>query len=192
LVQPSINPKQKQRKKLKKKDTQVKKYPKRFSVVDTGSKGHIFLSFNDDKMSPTEFVYKILNDSELPIFGSRCTYSHKLIPVERVCKGEPSEIVENIQPLINAHFRAEDPKTFAIIYNSRNNNTIERQKCIESIGNLIGLPHKVNLSNPDLFVIVEIFKSACALSIVKDFYKLNKFNMRTIIQQRKGKGSDKK
>jgi len=40
------------------------------------------------------------------------------------------------------------------------------------------------LDNPDLVIIVEIFKSACALSIVKDFYKLHKFNIQACINER--------
>lgn len=41
-------------------------------------------------------------------------------------------------------------------------------------------PHKVCLDNPDLAILVEVVKSACCLSVLRDYYALCKYNIRVI------------
>lgn len=41
-------------------------------------------------------------------------------------------------------------------------------------------PHKVNLDNPDLAILVEVVKSAACLSVLRDYYTLCKYNIRII------------
>lgn len=40
--------------------------------------------------------------------------------------------------------------------------------------------HKVNLSNPEKTIIVQLIKSSCALSIVDQYKQLMKFNLREL------------
>jgi hypothetical protein len=53
---------------------------------------------------------------------------------------------------------------YAVQYKSRNNTGIDRKQCISGIADLVGAVHKVDLENPDLVIIVEVFK-ACTLSV---------------------------
>ena len=41
-------------------------------------------------------------------------------------------------------------------------------------------PHKVNLNEPDLTVLVQVMKNTCALSIVGKYKSLGKFNLREL------------
>jgi tRNA(Ser,Leu) C12 N-acetylase TAN1 len=84
---------------------------------------------------------------------------------------------------------------------TRNNTSLNKDEVLGVIVNLIknsppsvpseskeesaALTHSVNLDNPQLVVIVEIFKSACGLSVVQDYYQLSKYNVQQ--QQKKFK-----
>lgn len=40
--------------------------------------------------------------------------------------------------------------------------------------------HKVNLTNPNLTIIVEVMKSVCGIAVVRDYFRFSKYNLHTI------------
>ena len=84
----------------------------------------------------------------------------------------------------------------------RNHNTLKRDKLIPELAKCVPEGHTVSLDNPELFILVEIFKvcvlmplpvpvgltlsnkSVCGISVVKDYYKLQKFNVMEIANAR--------
>jgi tRNA acetyltransferase TAN1 len=85
----------------------------------------------------------------------------------------------------------------------RNHTTIPRPLLIQSIAQCVPDGHTVDLQNPQIFVLVEVFKvchqsrtcfrlgpsddfyqSVCGVSIVKDYYKLQKFNVMEIASKK--------
>ena len=89
----------------------------------------------------------------------------------------------------------------------RNHNTLSRAVIIEELAKCVPPEHKVNLEDPELFILVEIWKvrrsansvdfhwvpvfeveetligrlqSVCGIGIVRDYYKLQKFNVMEI------------
>lgn len=50
-------------------------------------------------------------------------------------------------------------------------------KFIDDAAELVSKVHTVNLSDPELTIIIDIFKSACGLAIVDNFNSSNKFNL---------------
>lgn len=84
-----------------------------------------------------------------------------------------------VESLFDKHFLAE-PKTFAIIFNRRYNNSIKRDDVIREFADIIqakNAKNKVDLSTPQLSVIVEIIKGFCCLSVLPDYYALKKYNV---------------
>jgi tRNA acetyltransferase TAN1 len=77
----------------------------------------------------------------------------------------------------------------------RNHTTLSRLALIEAIAQCVPEGHTVDLEDPELFIIVEVFKvsslqtvslmsklhlflqSICGVSVVRDYYKLQKFNV---------------
>jgi tRNA acetyltransferase TAN1 len=74
----------------------------------------------------------------------------------------------------------------------RNHTTLERSAVIQAIAECVPETFKVDLMNPELFILVEMFKvspavvsmnavspfqSVCGMSITKDYYTLHKYNV---------------
>jgi len=73
----------------------------------------------------------------------------------------------------------------------RNHNTVTRDDVIKSIAKCVPDGHKVDLTDPQLFILVEIFKSVCGMSVVRDYYRLKKFNVLEVCQARIAASEDK-
>ena len=41
-------------------------------------------------------------------------------------------------------------------------------------------PHKANLNNPDFTIVVQVVKSACAMSVVRRYKEFSRFNLREL------------
>jgi tRNA acetyltransferase TAN1 len=86
----------------------------------------------------------------------------------------------------------------------RNHTTIPRPTLIQSIAKCVPEVHTVALADPELFILVEVFKvgalyavtdtlfhclwsqSICGISIVEGYYKLQKFNVMEIAKVKNG------
>ncbi len=56
------------------------------------------------------------------------------------------------------YFELTECMKWAVEYISRNNTMVNRDECITKIADLVGSTHKVDLSHPELVVLVDIFK----------------------------------
>ena len=105
----------------------------------------------------------------------------RMIPVEVVCFAGVDEIKEAVKPLLERHFTSGKEQTFAISFERRANDSVRRTEGIEAIAGMIDQPpNKVNLSDPDLTIMVEIVKGVACLSVVPDYEKLCKYNLRMV------------
>jgi tRNA acetyltransferase TAN1 len=52
---------------------------------------------------------------------------------------------------------------------------------IEMLAGLVPAVHKVNLSKPNVVLLIEVFRNTFGFSVVTDFHKTRKFNVRSII-----------
>lgn len=59
----------------------------------------------------------------------------------------------------------------------RNHSTLTRQALIEAVADSVPKQLKVDLKSPEVFVLVEVFKSTCGVSVVRDYYRLKRFNV---------------
>ena len=108
-------------------------------------------------------------------------HAMRVVPVETTCFAGVDEIKEACKPLIEKHFKSGRAQTFAIAFERRSNNTLHRTEVIEAIAGMIEQPpNKVNLGDPDLTIMVEIVKGVACLSVVQDYEKLCKYNLRMV------------
>lgn len=110
---------------------------------------------------------------------ARSRHVLRVVPVDAVCFAGAEEIAEAAKPLIEKHFSGDKEQTFAISVERRANSEVRRMDVIHGIASLIEQPrNKVNLSDPDLTIMVEIIKGIACLSVVRDYEKLCKYNVR--------------
>ncbi|KAK6937192.1 THUMP domain [Dillenia turbinata] len=83
-------------------------------------------------------------------------------------------------PLLTSILHLPTPSKFAVLYEARANSGIDRMKMINAVAKSIPGPHKVDLSNPDKTIIVQIVKTICLLGVVKKYKELAKYNLRQL------------
>lgn len=149
---------------------------KRFQAIDSGAKNVIFIKTTIE--NPVELVSEIISDI-IATKQQKTRFLHRLLPIEVICKANVADIKASMDTLICKYFSG-DPKSYAIIFNCRNNSQMNRDEIISEIANLIASKnskHVVNLKNAELSVMVEIIRGICMLSVVPDYMKYKKCNL---------------
>ncbi|KAJ1916112.1 hypothetical protein IWQ60_008214 [Tieghemiomyces parasiticus] len=106
-------------------------------------------------------------------------FANRLIPVTDTCLASLPDITKMAKSLLAPAFHQPDnpSRTFAIIPKIRNNQKVDRTALIETVAGLVGPAHTVNLEDPTYFIIVEVLKSVCMMSVVTDYYRYRKYNL---------------
>ncbi|GLV43830.1 uncharacterized protein CBL_11590 [Carabus blaptoides fortunei] len=149
---------------------------KRFQAIDSGAKNVIFIKTTIER--PVELVLEIISDIILSK-QQKTRFLYRLLPIEVTCKANITDIKVSMEKLICKYFSGE-PKSYAIIFNYRNNFQMNRDEIISEIANLIASKnskHVVNLKNADLSVMVEVIRGICMLSVVPNYMKYKKYNL---------------
>ncbi|ORX90736.1 thump-domain-containing protein [Basidiobolus meristosporus CBS 931.73] len=158
---------------------------KRFANLNTQVDCVVFIK-TKEPIVPTDLAAYILKDlKETGVKKTR--FALRLIPISNTCYANMSDIEAAAKKLLAPHFHGEnqEPVTYAIVPKIRNNSKIDRDELIKSVAGLVGDKHKVNLEKPDFVIIIEIFKSICGISVVKDYYELKKFNLQVLFESLK-------
>ncbi|KAI0346523.1 hypothetical protein BDW22DRAFT_1352636 [Trametopsis cervina] len=153
----------------------------RFASCQTSTPCFVVISCKSP-VDPLALVVKHV-ETVLETGVTKTRYAQRLTPVSGTCVTNIQEIKTLCARLLEPHFAdaAAGPKfSYKIELRMRNHNTLTRQTIIEELAKCVPAEHKVNLENPEVFILVEIFKSVCGIGIVKDYYKLQKFNVMEI------------
>lgn len=107
-----------------------------------------------------------------------------MTPITKTGKASVDGVEELAKEVLAPHFHSGDgqSKTFKIQVTTRNHDkTLSRDVVINKVASIVGDGHKVNLNNPQLTIIVEIYKFHCGMSVVgADFEELKRFNLTEI------------
>lgn len=158
---------------------------RRFQVVESGAKNVLFIRTTLE--NPVELATTIIKD----VYDSQMYQTRfliRLVPIEVTCKAFLPDIKCAIEPLIDRHFLNES-KTFAIMYNHRNNHSLNRDVVIKSVADIIGSKrddHKVDLKQADICVVIEVIKNFVLIGIIPDFIKYKKFNLHAVVENAMG------
>ncbi|KAH6919274.1 hypothetical protein BKA70DRAFT_1459412 [Coprinopsis sp. MPI-PUGE-AT-0042] len=125
---------------------------------------------------------------------SRTRHTQRLVPVSGTCYAGIAEMKELCQQVLNDFFaKLEDKEqklTYKIEPRIRNHTTLTRPTIIQHIASWVPEGHTVSLGDPDMFILVEIFKSVCGISVVRDYYKYSKFNVVELANAKKREDAD--
>ncbi|XP_058107164.1 uncharacterized protein LOC131250836 isoform X2 [Magnolia sinica] len=154
-----------------------------FVSLDLGCNGVIFIQMHKraGEPGPTEIALHMMK-SAAATRKHMSRFILRLLPVEVTCYASEEEISKAIKPLIDRNFptEAQTPQKFAVLFEARANTGIERMKIINSVAKSVPPPHKVDLSNPDKTIIVQVAKTMCLVGVVEKYKELSKFNLRQL------------
>ena len=131
-------------------------------------------------------------------------YITRIIPIQATCFANINEIKQTAKDLIdhwlpsnqNKHDNIIDSSvlndsndsriTFAINSKRRNCSNVTRDQIISTVASLVDdTKYKVSLKNPKFTILIEICRTLCGISIVKDFDQYDNFNLFEIRQKLK-------
>ncbi|XP_055685833.1 THUMP domain-containing protein 1 homolog [Lutzomyia longipalpis] len=159
----------------KEKQRNQKKFHK-FNVADTGVTNCVFIATSLD--DPVGLGVKIARDIAATKV-QRTKFLLRLIPVEVVCRANLRSITDAVGSLCDKYV-LQEPKTFSVVFNRRYNNAISRDDVIKEVADVVtskNSGNKVNLTEPEISVVVEIIKGMCCISVLPDYLKLKKYNL---------------
>ncbi|KAG2124221.1 hypothetical protein DEU56DRAFT_744708 [Suillus clintonianus] len=166
------------------------KVEKRFANCLTNTQCVIFMSCKPP-VDPVKLVMKhVDNVQKTGVTRTKCT--HRLTPVSGTCVANLPELHSLCRRTVaayTAHEKGEDEESprarkYKIELRIRNHNTLTRMEIIQEVAKCMPAGYTVDLDNPDVFVLVEVFKSTFGMSIVEDYYRFQKFNVMELANAR--------
>lgn len=152
----------------------------RFVNCQTNTPCVVFISCKPP-VDPVKLVVKYINDViETGVTNTR--FTQRLTPVSASCAVNVPEIQSLCRRVILPFFNSEPDKKYSyrIELRLRNHKTLSKSTIIKEVANCVPERHKVDLENAEVFILIEVFKSTCGMSVVKDYYRLQKFNVMEI------------
>jgi len=152
----------------------------RFANCQTNTPCVVFISCKRP-VDPVELVVNYIKTVQTTGV-TRTRYTHRLVPVSGTCVANLPEIQALCRHTFKDYFdhHGDSKFKYKIELRVRNHTTIPRQTLIQHVAQCVPEGHTVDLDNPQTFILVEVFKSICGISIVEDYYRLQKFNVMEI------------
>lgn len=186
---------------LEKSKKASKDVTRRFISQKVNCNNIVFIQFNSLPDQPSVFVQKVIAGVEAAVndktiedvpSGRACLRLH---PVEAGCKAQLDEIrkaakeyfpqafkkvLEQLKPLSDSDgFKKE----YNFVYRCRNNDTLGMHIVTEAMVEVakdVCPEWRYNCRSYDIMITVDIICAVCSMSVVKNYGKLKKFNLRTI------------
>ncbi|KVI08164.1 hypothetical protein Ccrd_013469, partial [Cynara cardunculus var. scolymus] len=134
------------------------KSKRHFNYLDTGCNGVIFVQMRrrDEDPTPKEIAQRMIT-------SAAATRKHM------------SRLIAIIT-LLSKYFFFQ----FAVLCEARANSGLEKMKFINVVAKSVPEPHKVDLTNPERTIVVQIAKTVCCIGVVDKYKELAKYNLRQL------------
>ncbi|ORX68700.1 hypothetical protein DL89DRAFT_268475 [Linderina pennispora] len=121
---------------------------------------------------------KRIDPEDLTQFIGTHGFTSRLIPAKVTCSAK-------IDAIVGAKLLAEDaePTTFALAINVRYCDGLKRKDIIPAVAAPFDEKHTVDLENAKYTIVIEAFKSLCAVGLVEDYNKLKRLNLQTLFDE---------
>lgn len=155
---------------------------KAFTRVDGGVNGSVFVKINNETIDIEQVVESALRDArQTGNPGSR--HCIRLMPIYTTCYAKAEDAAKAAAVVVKERFpKIQDkPVTYAIAFRSRINNSAKRDDFIPAVAAAVenvDSRYKVNLTAPDVVLIVEVLKTSCCIGVFRHYYQLAKMNLR--------------
>uniref|UniRef100_A0A8D1QRZ2 THUMP domain-containing protein 1 n=1 Tax=Sus scrofa TaxID=9823 RepID=A0A8D1QRZ2_PIG len=158
---------------------------RRFQSVESGANNVVFIRTLG--IEPEKLVHHILQDM-YKTKKKKTRVILRMLPISGTCKAFLEDMKKYAETFLEPWFKAPNKGTFQIVYKSRNNSHMNREEVIKELAGIVGSlnsENKVDLTNPQYTVVVEIIKAVCCLSVVKDYTLLRKYNLQEVVKSAK-------
>ncbi|KAK0500269.1 hypothetical protein EDD18DRAFT_1149235 [Armillaria luteobubalina] len=156
------------------------RHGQRFTNCQTNTPCVVFISCKPP-VDPVRLVETHIRNVQKTGF-TRTRYCHRFVPVSGSCVTNIPEIQALCRSTFEPFFARESERKYSykIELRIRNHTTLSRPTIIQTIADCVPEGHVVNLTDPTLFILVEVFKSVLGVAITREYYSLQKFNVMEI------------
>ncbi|XP_067115201.1 THUMP domain-containing protein 1 [Osmerus mordax] len=171
---------------LKKEVSQLRcssqKHQLRFRALDSGANNVIFIRTTN--LEPDKLVHHILSD----LHTSKKKKSRvilRMLPVSGTCRAYQEDMDQYLGTFLEPWFKAPSCSSYQIAFKARNSSHNKRDDVIKALAGLVGKmnpKNKVDLTNPELTIIVEVIKSVCCVSVVRHYTLFRKYNLQEVVK----------
>ncbi|KAM4814171.1 THUMP domain-containing protein 1 [Urocitellus parryii] len=158
---------------------------RRFQSMESGANNVVFIRTLG--IEPEKLVHHILQDM-YKTKKKKTRVILRMLPISGTCKAFLEDMKKYAETFLEPWFKAPNKGTFQIVYKSRNNSHMNREEVIKELAGIVGSlnsENKVDLTNPQYTVVVEIIKAVCCLSVVKDYMLFRKYNLQEVVKSAK-------
>uniref|UniRef100_A0AAY4B778 THUMP domain-containing protein 1 n=1 Tax=Denticeps clupeoides TaxID=299321 RepID=A0AAY4B778_9TELE len=160
--------------------TSTEKRERRFQALESGANNVVFIRTQD----PGQLVHRILQDLHTTK-KKKSRVILRMLPVCGTCKAFPEDMEKYLSTFLEPWFKTPNQASYQIVFKARNSSHNKRDDVIKSLAGLVGRlnpANKVNLTNPELTIIVEVIKSVCCVSVARDYVAFKKFNLQEVVK----------
>lgn len=153
---------------------------RRFTAVESGANNVLFIRTHS--IDPGQLVHSILQD----LYSTRRLKSRvilRMLPVCGSCRAFPEDMLKFLSSFLQPWFLSPNQASYQICFKSRNNSHSKRDDVIKTIAGLVNRlnpKNKVDLTNPELSVIIEVIKTVCCVSVIRDYKRFRKYNLQEV------------
>ncbi|KAF8340296.1 uncharacterized protein EI90DRAFT_3035102 [Cantharellus anzutake] len=130
-------------------------------------------------IDPVRLVWTYLSEVE-QTGVTRTRSAQRYAPVSDSCAATIEDILNLAKRLFPPHFESDSPGPikYKIIITSRNHTGVDKGELIRALAACVPKDrgHSVDLDNPDLVILVELYAFVCGIGIVPDYYRFKRFN----------------
>lgn len=102
------------------------------------------------------------------------------MPMQQICMARIEDIRLEVTELVAKLF--VEPTEYCVAFESRLNDSLDRMTIINLIAEIVGPKHKVNLSNPQKVILVQVFKAHCGLAVLSNWVANRKYNVQEVLK----------
>jgi tRNA acetyltransferase TAN1 len=149
----------------------------RFQSIQSGARNIVFIRTTIPE--PSKLAHAILDD----LFTTKQQKSRfllRILPIDATCFTNLDEIRETARAILPKYFITGLFQSYQIVYKCRYSDKLSRDdviKCIAEVAQEVNPLSVVDLTNPQLAIIVEIVKNVTCLGVARDFNKFRKYNL---------------
>lgn len=172
---------------LKKEVAQLKasgaKQERRFQALESGANNVIFIKTHN--LESDQLVHHILTDLHTTK-KKKSRVILRMLPVTGTCKAFQEDMMRYLSTFLEPWFKAPNKATYKIAFKARNSSHNKRDEIIKSVAGLVATlnpKNKVDLTKPNLTIIIEVIKAVCCISVVKDYSLYKKYNVQEVIKE---------
>ena len=146
--------------------------------VDTGIKGCLLVALRKGVEAETEALVAEIFTEVMAQRMSAPRYIARMSPLAITTSAKLSEVTQALIPLLAPFFGPEMPPTrWNIVFKKRScDPSVTRTEWIPALALLVDPRHPVDLKDPEVSVLVEVFRATCGLCVSRNYQRCLQFN----------------